>query len=382
MAKKVKNNKTSLWPLKLEKQIQGQAITKDSALGWVKWGKDNDYPLQLLNLYSQSPTHAACVNFAVQSIIGDGIDYSKSNLSLNPNPDYNWEVFVKNISLDYVLLGSFAIEIILNNDGSSYSFYHFPMEKVRCVPFDEDGNIGGYYICTDWTNVNKYKPQYIKKFDRDNVKRGEVYLYVYSEYSPLTDYYSSPRYISAVKAIQSEIEYITFDDKTTRNNFVPTGMLVMPEVETDEERAAVVRNIQQMFTSSDNANSIMISFRSNVEDVIPQFVPFASNEVNVNIYDSANTRTINRILTAHQVNDRQLIGMPSEGSGFNSEGALLETAYNVYNRVVGNSNRNVIVKTLNYIFDIAGLETEIVFKPLVFDINNNPTNTTESDDNQ
>ena len=61
----------------LEKQIEGSAITRKNALGWVNWGIRNNYPNLLLDLYNQSPTHRSAVNFAVQSILGNGVDYNK-----------------------------------------------------------------------------------------------------------------------------------------------------------------------------------------------------------------------------------------------------------------------------------------------------------------
>ena len=360
---------------KMEKQVEGAAVTKNSQMGWIRFGLDNDYPQLLLNLYQNSTTHRACCNFAVQSIVGEGIDYDAMGLNGTqtfPNYQYGWDTLIRSIAKDYIIFGSYAIEIIKNKDNKTYSFWHMPYEKVRCSPYDEDGQITSYWISSDWSSVSTNVPFKIDAFDmRDEskIERGKPYLYVYREYDPTTVYYQSPSYASAIKAIQSEMAFIMWDLKSVTNGFTPTGAITLPEVETDEERNAIIRDVTRLFTGAENANSVLLSFRRNPEDKPIEYTPFAANATNVNLYDAANQRTVNRILAAHQINDPQLIGLPNlGGTGFNSEGKLLETAYNVYNKVVGNYNRQCVVKTLNEMFALNGVDVEIVLKPLNFNI--------------
>ena len=358
---------------KLEKQIEGSAITRQNALGWVNWGSSNNYPNLLLDLYNQSPTHHSAVNFAVQSILGNGVDYDAMKLNgdeVVPNYAQDWNEVIKALALDYILYGSYAIQVIMNNDGKTYSFWHTPLDKVRWSEFDEDGQIPSYWICQDWTATGKYPPFQIEALDMKEEKileKGKPYLYVYRTYSPTMTYYTQPHYAAAIKAIQAEIEYCNYDLKNIVNGFTPAGMITMPEVETDEERNAIINNITKMFQGSDNANSVMISFRNSIEDKAVEFTPFTASQGNVNIYAEANQRVINRILSAHQIPNASLVGMPDlVGSGFASEADKLETAYQLYNKLTGNANRMAVIKTLNQMFKMNGVETEIVMKPLNF----------------
>ena len=137
----------------LEKQIEGSAITRKNALGWVNYGIKNNYPNLLLDLYNQSPTHHSAVNFAVMSILGNGVDYEQMNVNgdeVVPNYTQSWDELIKAVALDYVLYGSYAIQVIMNNDGQTYSFYHMPLDKVRWSEYDECGQIKSYWICEDW----------------------------------------------------------------------------------------------------------------------------------------------------------------------------------------------------------------------------------------
>ena len=357
----------------LEKQIEGSAITRKNALGWVNWGIKNNYPNLLLDLYNQSPTHRSAINFAMMSILGNGVDYDAMKLNgdeVVPNYAQTWDEVIKSLALDYILYGSYAIQVIMNKDGKTFSFWHTPLEKVRWSEYDEDGQITSYWLCNDWTATGQNPPFEIDALDmREDMKleKGKPYLYVYRTYSPTMVYYTQPHYAAAIKAIQAEIEYVNYDLKNIVNGFTPSGVLTLPEVETDEERQAIIGNITKMFQGSDNANSVMVTFRSNIEDKGVEYTPFAKNQGSFNFYADANQRTINRILEAHQIPNAALIGMPDiSNSGFASEADKLEVSYQLYNKLTGNYNRMAVIRTLNQMLKMNGIETEIVMKPLNF----------------
>ena len=357
----------------LEKQIEGSAITRKNSLGWVNWGIRNNYPNLLLDLYNQSPTHRSAVNFAVQSILGNGVDFEQMQLNgdeVVPNYAQTWDEVIKSLALDYILYGSYAIQVIMNKDGKTYSFWHMPLDKVRWSEYDEDGQITKYWICQDWTMTGTYPPFEIDALDMKDewkLEKGKPYLYVYRTYSPTMTYYTQPHYAAAIKAIQAEIEYVNYDLKNIVNGFAPAGVLTLPEVETDEERQAIIQNVTRMFQGSDNANSVMITFRSNIEDKGVEYTPFQSNKGSFNYYADANQRVINRILESHQIPNASLIGMPDIGnSGFSSEADKLEVSYQLYNKLTGNYNRMAVIRTLNQMLKMNGIETEIIMKPLNF----------------
>ena len=369
---KTKQSGNSISVMKFEKQIDNTPVTKDSQFGWRKWGKNNDYPALLLNLYSQSPTHHAAVDFAVASILGNGVDFEQMQLNgdeVVPNSQQTWDEVIKAIATDYIIYGSYAIQILLNKDIKTFSFYPIPLDKVRWGEFDEDGNIPYFYICSDWTEMSLNPPIRVDSLETnlEGIQYGVPYLYVYKTYNPTLTYYTMPKYSAAIQAIQSEIEFINHDLKSAVNNFIPSGMLVLNSVETDDERNAVIKNIQNMFVGTSNSNSLMVTFRNNVEEQAPSFVPFAANTGNVNIYEDANKRAMNRILCAHQIPNAALIGCPDlNQNGFSSEADKLEVSYQLYNKLTGNSNRMAVIRTLNQMLKMNGIETEIVMKPLNF----------------
>lgn len=382
----VKKPSSGLYITKLEKTTENCAVTKDSSMGWVKWGQNNDYCNKLLDLYAQSPTHAACINFGVQSIVGEGISYEESNFDGNeiaPNPYESWDSLIRSVSLDFMLYGSYAIQCILNKNGKTISYYHIALDKVRWGKYDEDGQITEYYISSDWTEIGLNPPIRIDAFDMrpdTKMEKGKPYLYVYRPYNPLMTYYTQPHYAPAIKAIQSEIEFINWDIRHITNGFTASGILTLPQVESDAEREAIIRNIEKMYQGSNNSNSLCITFRDNIEAEPATYTPFTQPVNSVNLYADSNQRCVNRILSAHQISDPQLVGSPLlGGNGFNSEGRLLETAYNVYNKVVGNYNRQCVIKTFNFMLALNGIETELVMKPLKFTIDESESSSVSKD---
>ena len=389
----VKKPQSGVYITKLEKEVEGAAFTKDSSMGWIKFGAKNNWPNLMLDLYNQSPTHHAAINFEVQCIVGGGVDYEAMALDgtqVFPNYQYSYDVLIRNLALDYCLYGSYAVEIIRNKDKKTFSFYHIPYEKIRCSPYDEDGVITSYWISNDWTAIGQNPPIEIEAIDmRDEseIKSGKPYIYVFKNYDPTMTYYQNPSYIAGVKAIQTEIETLQFDLRTTVNNFVPSGMLVLNEVETQEERQSIIDNITNLFQGSNNANSVMISFRNNIEEKEPTFVPFVSNQGNVNLYDALNKRTIDRILSCHNIPSASLCGLPDlSNSGFASDSQKLETSYQLYQKLTGNYNRQCIIRTLNDMFKLNGIDVEIVMKELHFNDfgneNDVSTSTRSKDTNQ
>ena len=224
-----RNKKDSLTSYMLqsnfEKQLEGAPICKNSNRGWVNWGQKNDYTQKLSELYFNSIVHKSCIDFIVTSIIGEGIDYEKMNANqseLVSNYQQTWDELLRCLSLDMVVYGTFAFQIIKNKDEKTYSYYHQPVSNVRCSPRDDDGNITSYWICKDWTSTGKYPPIEIPRFgfqDDDVIESGKPYLFVYESYTPDLEYYTTPKYVGGIKAIQTELELIRYDLRAVKNNF-------------------------------------------------------------------------------------------------------------------------------------------------------------------
>lgn len=367
--------------IQFEKQIQGAPITsQNSQYGIINFGLKNDYPYRLIDLYNTSVTHRACVDFSTNAIVGEGIDWEKMKINgddmQTPNYSMSWNEFIKALAFDYSLYSAFSFQIIKNRDNKTYSFFPQPIETVRLEEMDEDGVINNGYICKDWTATGKYQPIKLPIFgfqEDETIPMGEPYLVYHKQYNPVNAYYGLPTYSSAINAIQAEASYQSWELKNVVNNFTPTGMLTLPSVETDDEKRAIIKNIQSMFGGVENSNALMISFRSNIEDKPVEFTPFTAPTTNVNLYEAANERTINRIMAGHKIPSKALIGYPADNTGFSNSGEYLESAYALYNVNVANNARREILDTINTLFKLNGVDIKIELKPLRYKIDNEQT---------
>lgn len=371
--------------INMEKQVENTPVMRDSRRGWINYGTRNMYPLELSNLYYNSPTHKACVDFEVASIVGDGIDYEAMRMDeskLYPNYQESWDQFLQKIALDYCLFGSYSFQIIRNKDGRTYSFYHQPITDVRCSPRDEDGVITSYWISGDWSAQSKFPPVEIPAFgfqEDEEIKSGKPYLFVYNQYSPDIQYYQIPHYASAIKAIQTEIELVRYDLRSVLNNFTASGVLSMNRIDNDEERKMVLDNIEAMFTGSDGANSLMVTFKNSDEEKPVTFTRFDKDVNNVNLFEGTNDRLVNRIVSAHRIPSKALIGLNVDSAMLGGEGNLINVAYNLYLKTKGANDRNAIINTINKMLALNGIDQKIVLKPLSFDLTEMENHSTTPD---
>ena len=257
MPRKKKTYNAQVYTL-MEKQIVNTPVTKDSGR-WISYGLRNNYPNKILDLYASSPTLDACISFAVSALIGKGLKLD--GIDMYPNSRYDWNEMVRRLAMDYFLYGSFAFQVIKNRGGDTYTFYHQPIDTVRCSPRDENGNINSYWLSHDWTATGKYPPVEIKAFNMledERIKFGEPYLYVYESYSPMTTYYWVPVWSSAMKAVQAECEYLNYDLSNATNSFIPSGILSLPPSADDAERKAVVEEVKRTFVGTSNSSRLML----------------------------------------------------------------------------------------------------------------------------
>lgn len=364
--KKLGDNSVML-NINMEKQIPNAPTCRLNPQGFINWGNINDFPQMLTGLYYSSSTHKSCVDFLVTAICGESIDTD----SMMPNYGETWDSFINKLAMDLVLFGGYSFQVIMNKDGKTYSFFHEPFNNVRCGKPDEDGNISEMWVCKDWTETAKNRPFVLPRFgfnEDERIEKGKAYLFYYSRYSVDSEYYPLPHYYGALKAIQTEAELLRYDLKSVLNNFSANGVVALDRIDDEKERKQVIDGIQKMFTGAENSNTVMITFKNNSEDNPVTFTPFDKDISNVNLFADNNSRTVDRILSAHRIANPTLIGLPNSGTGFANEGALLEASFNLLNKTIINNMRKEITMTINKMFKINGVNDTIKITPLSFNL--------------
>jgi len=124
-----------------------------------------------------------------------------------------------------------------------------------------------------------------------------------------------------------------------------------------------------MFVNPESANSIIINFKSNDEETPATFTKIDKDAGNnVNLFEQLNSRVIAKIVASHRISNKALIGYEADSAMLGGEGNVLNVAYNLYNKTVITKLRNSIVRTINNALKLNGIDTEIVLKPLTFNI--------------
>lgn len=377
-------NKSAVISVKMERQLEGIPVNRESGRGWVNWGLRNSYPSDLAELYYNSVTHKSCIDFAVTAILGGGVDYDalkENGDKLVPNYQEDWNQVVENSIKDYLIHGCFAWQIVKNNDGRTYSYFHQPMSQVRFGDRNEDGVVESYWICSDWSRTGLHQPIELGSFsfmDEDEIKPGKAYLFVYKDYTPLSDTYPVPHYISALKSIQSEIELQRYDLRSVLNNFSASGILTLNRVDDEDEKEFLIQNITSMFTGSDNANSLIINFKNNDDEEPATFVKIDKDATStVDLFASTNERVRDKIIAAHKITSKSLIGYDLEGASLGGDSNTMRVAYEIYMKLFGNAVRRKIVNAINNALRLNGIDLEINLVPLFESTN---TSTTSSDE--
>lgn len=135
------------------------------------------------------------------------------------------------------MFGGFCFQVIVNENGTSFSLYHTDFSKVRCGDFNEFGIILNYYISNDWAKTaGRTAPVGIKSWGTEQPTKGERYLYYYKGYTAGLDYYPIPSYYSAIDYVEADGLLAKFYRNSINNGFTPSTIITMPANPSDEEK--------------------------------------------------------------------------------------------------------------------------------------------------
>ncbi len=115
-------------------------IEEKKGKNWIDFGSNNLYPDLLIELYNNSAMHHTAVDAKVDGITGEGFKMFGDTFA-NTKGETLDEVFAK-ITLDYVLFGGYALNVIWSRDGETIAeYYHLPFNNVRSGVLNEDEEI-------------------------------------------------------------------------------------------------------------------------------------------------------------------------------------------------------------------------------------------------
>lgn len=343
---------------------------------WIIYGADreggyyNNYPAYLLYLYNRSSKHNAFINGKVLYICGAGVGFDSDGLSLqdialandfinkeNANYDTLKDI-VKKCVLDKKLFGGYYLEIIWNKAGTNFEILHFPYNNLRKAK-DEDG----YWYSKDWSKQKQSAEdtglEYIELFNPEKPTGRQIF--VAKEYRPDLDAYPLPDYVASTVYAEVDVELSNYRLNAIKSGFNAGTILNFANGRpTDEERETIENKLKEKFTSTDRANSLLITFsqteasKPTIEHLTPQNVDEQLNGLNEQV--------MQELIIGHHIPNPLLVGIKTPGQlGGVSE---INESYELYKSTYITPNQREIERDFNYLLKIKGFSNRIYLKEM------------------
>ena len=285
------------------KEVQG----KD----WVMNGEQNNYPDVLIDLFNRSAKHNAIVTGKADMIRGNGFIYNPPSTATfidNPNPFETANDLLHKVATDLVLFGGVYINLIWNRAGTNIiEMYHLPFREMRV---SKSG--GEFYRNAKWGAYTKANE--ITKYPAFNPKNaaGESQVLFYKDYRPDLLHYPLPDYFGAKQYIEIDTEISNFHYNNIKSNFsVGTIVTFFNGQPTQEEQAAIERNIKKKHTGTDNAGGFVLNFVDK-PDQKPEILRLQPDDLDKQYIELYKTVS-DEIFIGHRVTNPSIFGVKEAG---------------------------------------------------------------------
>jgi len=302
---------------------------------YVKIGKDNKYPDQLLNYYKDVGLHRSIILKKLNMLTGKTVTYdSKSThkktddfiLSVNPNESLN--TVLDKCGLDLLLFGGYYLQVIWEKGGKAIKeIYHMPYNRMRSGKADEFGIVKEYFYNPKSDGFLKYTTESdlisINSFSIKENKKDPQIMFV-KEYDPGNFYYPFPDYSGAVTDINTLEEISAFHNTNIKNNFQPGFMIFFRGPEPDEDRKdAIVEGLVKKYSGAENSGKPAVFFLD-TEQEDPVFKAADVSGIG-EMYQNLMQSVKENIVVSHQI-PRSVASIEQAGSLGNSKEILESNA--------------------------------------------------------
>jgi hypothetical protein len=329
---------------------------KDRSLGFTKWGKKNDYPFFLVDLYNGSAYHQGILKNKTFYIAGGGLEIVSG--MVQPFIDNKWSDFDMNeiaerLAFDQELFGGMAVKGTWNKEQTKVVMWeHIPIDMIR-ASVDERT----YFISDDWLALNqspeKTNLRILPAYDKDN-RTGSFILYYKEPHlkgRKELGVYPKPSYYGGITAIQTDVDISKFHMYELQNGFKSGTLINFPSgyPETTEELNRLKENVKGRSQSVEDAGEIILTF-SNGQDEAPTVMSLNGNNLDQR-YLATEKSVQQNILVAHAITSPQLFGVRLEGSFNSAESADL---FNIFKATYVNTKQRRIEWMLNLMLELGG----------------------------
>lgn len=364
MGKKKENKTVDLFLAALEPFIQTNTVDntekKVNGKDFIAWGEDNKYSQFLWDNYNNCATLQSIINGCGDFVTGDDVVCNVPTFSQRVNKDGETIAdLVQRITMDYLIFGSFAIQVVRNMAGDVAELYWCDVNKLRS---DKKNEV--FYYSDDWgKSYGRVKYITIPKYSIGDAHPTSIYYY---KGNKTRSVYGTPIWNAAIKNVMIEQHITDFHLNEISNNFLSSKLISFNNGQPDDNlKAEIERNLNEKFSGAANAGRLMISFSDSKENA-PEVVDLASDDFDER-YNTLEKRNTQQIFIAFRCTPL-LMGMVSENNGFATN--EYKDSFRIFNKTVIKPIQMAIVDGFDKIFGIKGSVTITPFS-INFEQDNN-----------
>ena len=328
--------------------IESHIVTPEEIRGrgdMILWGKRNDYPAYLSELYADVTTLRSIVNGVIDYVSGDTVTLSVE-LPVGPgmaNEDQTVFDLIQNLSKQLALYGGIAIQVIRTKGGGLHSLYCLDLKNVRS---NKDNSV--FWYAEKWDGRKEKAKEYPKFIP--GAKDQETGI-VYMKRATDTGVYPSPLWAASMKAAEIERCTDVYHLNAINNGFEGSAVINFNNGVPDEDtRKKIEKEVNEKFGGYQNAGRIVTSWNEAVTNKTT--IETLKTEDFGAKYESLSKWSRQQLFTAFRANPN-LFGIGTESTGFNQE--EYESAFKLFNRTTIKPFQTLITDAFQRIFGAAVL---------------------------
>ena len=325
---------------------------------FVEWGKGNNYPGYLLDLYNNVTTLRSIINGNIDFVTGDDVtilplgDRFAEGI-MNTRGDLITDI-VRDLAKDYNLYGGFALQIIRDHNGDVAEIYYIDMRYIRS---NKENDV--FYYNEHWekggrTDVIKY-PKFMNNLnwasmtDEERDRHASSILFVKNVH---TQVYPAPMYAASIKACEIERCIDDYHLNAIENGFTSSMIINFNNGDPgDDIKEEIEDDFNEKFSGHQNAGRIMFCWnrdRTSATTITEPKVEDFGNR-----YHALSTHSRQQIFSAFRAQPL-LFGLTSDvNTGFSTE--EFEQSFKLYNRTQIRPVQRIIADAFDRIYGAKGV---------------------------
>lgn len=234
---------------------------------FVEWGKGNNYPGYLLDLYNNVTTLRSIINGNIDFVTGDDVNILPlgdrfAEGIMNTRGDLITDI-VRDLAKDYNLYGGFALQIIRDHNGDVAEIYYIDMRFIRS---NKENDV--FYYNEHWEKGGRKDviiyPKFLRNLDwaslsdEERDRHASSILFVKNVH---TQVYPAPMYAASVLSCEIEKAISQYHWNSLNNNFCPDIIINFNNGDPgDEIKEEIVSDLEEKFSGYQNGKRFMVSF--------------------------------------------------------------------------------------------------------------------------